>query len=815
MGHEYNKRGMRFLLSTTTALTLIGFTSIGAYAQESSTDNTSAVKSRNSLLLDEVIVTAQKKSENVQSVGIAITALNGDQLEKLGIENSTEIAKFTPSVSISGSFAGQQQQYVIRGVTQNDFNDHVESPNAVYIDEGYVAAQQGSIFATFDIERVEVLKGPQGTLFGRNATGGLVHYLTRKPTDNFEGYVKARYGSYNQIRLEGAMGGPISDKVRYRVSGMFNKYDGYLKNEYPENTFTPVGVQLNDGPQLPGVGADLGGDETWALRGHLELDTSDSSTLLLSASYTETITSVGPYQSAPSIAVLNAAGGHINTLRPDPTETREIIGPGGIAIDSAFDGDSDGVRPLAGADFFGYVDPDGNGFRTSSDFALDDIGRFKTLDLIANFNKDFDNGVSFTSITDYKYLDKFQALDLEAGPADQLIWFGDATIKSFTQEFRLAGDYSKGSWVAGLYYLNIDTFSATSFGALSSSIFNAFGNQWDLPNIVDLKTNSYSAFGQFDYELSTNLKFIGGLRVTLEEKDFDYEIRFIPDAPNPLAWDFDAPGIPFREYEGASSDTLITGKAQLEWTPLDNVLIYTGFNRGVKAGSFNASGTFDATVFTDEEIPYTEEILHAYEFGFKSTLAGGLAQLNGAVYYYDYKDYQASRWNGLGNEITNNDAIIKGFEIDLKASPINNLDVTVGYGYVDATVKDVLIAGIPHDVRPTFAPEHTFSALARYAVPDVAGGELALQASVSYQSEIYHNLNNFDANLFDSWTVADARISWDKDDGSWGISVFGNNIFDERYNVIGFDLSQLCGCNEEAQGKPRWWGVNIKKSFGG
>jgi iron complex outermembrane receptor protein len=152
-------------------------------------------------------------------VGIAITAFNNEQLRILDIQKSFDIAKFTPGVHISGNIAGQNTQFSIRGVTQNDFNDIIESPNAVYLDEGYIAIAQAQTFAVFDIDRVEVLKGPQGTLFGRNATGGLIHYISRKPNfDSAEGYGDLTFGWFdspndaNSFRFEGAAGGPFSDR---------------------------------------------------------------------------------------------------------------------------------------------------------------------------------------------------------------------------------------------------------------------------------------------------------------------------------------------------------------------------------------------------------------------------------------------------------------------------------------------------------------------------------------------------------------------------------------------------------------------------
>jgi len=180
----------------------------------------------------------------------------------LGVEDSFDIAAFTPGVHISGNIAGQNTQFTIRGVTQNDFNDIIEAPTAVYLDEGYIAIAQAQSFALFDIERVEILKGPQGTLYGRNATGGLVQYFSNKPSlEGAEGYLDVTYGIFDtsadadQKRIEGALGGPLSETVAVRVAFLYNQHDGYLDNLYPLDA---VGA-----PPGPGAGADMGDDDTF------------------------------------------------------------------------------------------------------------------------------------------------------------------------------------------------------------------------------------------------------------------------------------------------------------------------------------------------------------------------------------------------------------------------------------------------------------------------------------------------------------------------------------------------------------------------
>lgn len=215
----------------------------------------------NAAVLEEVIVTAQKREQSLQDVGIAVTAFSGEQMRALGLEQSFDVADFTPGVHIGGNLGNQNLQYTIRGVTQNDFNDIIESPNAVYLDEGYLALANAQTFSLFDIERVEILKGPQGTLFGRNATGGLVHYHSVKPSlEESEGFIDITYGMFDsdadadQLRVEGAIGGPLSEKVAGRIAFMYNEQDGYLENNYPDFTNAFTGAAPG-----PGAGADMGG----------------------------------------------------------------------------------------------------------------------------------------------------------------------------------------------------------------------------------------------------------------------------------------------------------------------------------------------------------------------------------------------------------------------------------------------------------------------------------------------------------------------------------------------------------------------------
>ncbi len=204
--------------------------------------------------IGEIVVTAQRRSQNLQQVPIAVTAIAGDSLREMGMTRSTDIVRLTPGVSISSSSAGESAQYTMRGVTQNDYAEIAEGPIAVYVDDSYIPNLQGANFGFYDMERLEVLKGPQGILFGRNATGGLVHYIIAKPSDQLEGYGEASYGSYNQVRFEGAVSGPLSDTLTARASFLFDRNGSYWKNVYPAGL--PSGV--NPGTPPSPCCSDLG-----------------------------------------------------------------------------------------------------------------------------------------------------------------------------------------------------------------------------------------------------------------------------------------------------------------------------------------------------------------------------------------------------------------------------------------------------------------------------------------------------------------------------------------------------------------------------
>jgi iron complex outermembrane receptor protein len=803
-------------------------------------------------VLEEVIVTATKREQAIQDVGISINAFSGDQMRELGFEQSFDISRMIPNVHMGGSIAGQTTQFTIRGVTQNDFTDAVESPIAVYVDEGYIAMSQGQTFSLFDVERVEVAKGPQGTLFGRNATGGLVHFITRKPTEELEGYVDATVADESQIRIEAAISGPLSDIISGRIAFMYNEHDPILDNKFPDQ-FDQIPPSQNPPPIFADQGgrADLWDDDTLGLRGQLQFNFSEDVSLLLSASYADTEITTGPYQSSPTIPIFDQQGRLVNTrdLRPDEDCEALIQGlpgcaPGGIP---ALDGDFDDVRPRPGGDLFGYIDPDGGDFTFSGDFAYEDVNTFETVGVNANLSWQLD-GITLTSISDYKNFDKNVLMDVDAAPVPQSIFQSMAEVDSFTQEIRFNGETDNMRWLAGLYYLFIDNQTTNGLAFSADSPFSKFtlpdgtpvifGIPIDGNNNIDLETNSYSAFGQIDYDIADQWTLVAGLRVIQEEKDYFWEQMACPnftDFADPFNTTTDPiinkcsltdgtaifplrpgpgqdPAEATNPFNDDSSDTLWAGKLQAEYRPTEDLLWFFGVNRGVKAGSFNGILP-DGTQIADRDVPYDEEILWSYEGGLKSTLFGGNTRLNLSAFYYDYEDYQAFIFIQSGGRVTNNDAEVIGAELELQTNPLDGLDIFFSAGWFDAEVKDLDI-GLDNtiDTEPSFAPAFQLAGMVRYEWP-MLGGRVAAQLDGNWSDEFYHNIRNFDSQLYDDYYLANARLTYTSGDDRWSVSGWVRNFTDERYELVGFDLATLCGCNEDWYGKPRWWGVTARFNF--
>lgn len=414
-------------------------------------------------VLEEVVVTAQKREQSLQDVGISVTAFTGDQLQALGLTSAVDIVAQTPGLEVSGPGGGSINSFSIRGVTQNDFAASQESPVAVYIDEGYITLNSITNFSLFDIDRAEVLRGPQGTLFGRNATGGLVHYITARPSQEADGFIDVQLGEEGRTRIEAAAGGGFSDAVAGRVSGVFNKNNGLIDRE---------------------GGPDLMETDDFSIRGQLLIEPNDEVEVLLKAQYSEDSGVRGGY--AHTVA---SAGEFVS----DPNAT----------------------------DFFGYRDADGDPFTVEQDF--DGFSSAEVLDLAMHVDWDIGN-YTLTSITNYQDIEDSYGEDADVSPFDVYNYQQFNDVEQFSQELRVSWEGERYRAVVGFYYLNIDgTYNTVQTGdAFFGTGVGYPAGTAELAG-ADQETKTWAIFGQTEIDLNEKSRLILGLRYNSDEKDFDYQ----------------------------------------------------------------------------------------------------------------------------------------------------------------------------------------------------------------------------------------------------------------------------------------------------
>lgn len=415
-----------------------------------------------SSLLEEVLVTAQKRSESAQDVPISMAAFSGQQMTELGINNAADLVNSVPGLQISGSGGGAINTFSIRGVTQNDFAASQESPVAVYIDEAYISLNTITNFSLFDLERVEVLRGPQGTLFGRNATGGLVQFVTTKPSQDTDGYVELQVGEDGRKRAEAAFGGGFTDTISGRIAGVYEENDGLIRNDIGPNTMRR---------------------DNYAVRGQLLFEPTGDLSINLKAQHAE-----------------------------------EDAARGGYAHQVARDGDF--VTDPNETDFFGYRDADGNPFTVSQDF--DGYSTVDFTDLLARI--EWTRGsVTLTSLTNYQDVNDTYGEDADVSPNDIYNYQQANDVKQFSQELRAGWSGTRTRNIVGLFYLDIDgRYDTTQTG--DAFFGTGVGYPAGTAEVVTASqdTQTWAVFGQSDFDFAEQWTLTIGARYNHDSKDFNY-----------------------------------------------------------------------------------------------------------------------------------------------------------------------------------------------------------------------------------------------------------------------------------------------------
>lgn len=716
--------------------------------------------------LGELVVTAQRREQKLQDVGISVTAFSGEQLAALGVKSSQDLIQITPGLRNPSSGSGFTASFSLRGLSQSDFGASQEAPVALYIDDVYQSSQGASQFLLFDIDRSEVLRGPQGTLFGRNATGGLVHFITNKPTFDQGGVAQVTYGRFNAVKPELALNTPLGDTVALRVSAAGEWRDPIVTNTR---------------------GRGMSDADRYAGRVQLLWKPSDDLKVLLSGR-------AGRVREVGSPFLWAAA-------RPTGFANTGELTPG---------------LP----DFFGFRNTGNGDFRVTQDpityHHVDTKGVTGTVDWKIG-------DMTLTSITDFTSVKVNYAEESDMQPGEFFHYYATQNSKQFSQELRLAGDSGPVNWTVGGFYLDIDGDyrqqgrSRDYFALLGSP---GVGSE---TAVYDVSTKSGSVFGQIEYRLSDQFRVIGGARYIRERKGQNYNVAYYDLGGSKVAFG-SSPDL--LNFNATDTQGLYALKAELDWKPNEDVLVYLTYNRGVKSGGFNApldpSGaaifidpaTFDPAPTADAAMRFRPETLHAFELGAKTSLLNDVIRLNVAAFYYDYEDFQALNFQGVAaSYITNNDATLKGVDTELYAQPIEGLNLVFGASYLDQVVHKIAIGALVVDRKIPYAPKWNLTALARYEWA-AFDGKLAVQANANYVSAQELGLTNASATHQDGYALVNARFSYTFPNDKLTAALFVDNVTDQRPKLNAFDLSSSFGSIERQIGDPRTYGVNVRYKFG-
>ncbi len=764
------------LLGRASAIAIIGTLALShpAVAQQAQAEATST----NQTGLGEIVVTAQRREQNLQDVPVAVSAVGGDALRRLNIRDSSDISKAVAGVTLNANIGGggANSNLVVRGIAQTDLSATQESPNSIYIDDVYLSSPNAAGFAVYDLSRIEVLRGPQGTLFGRASSGGLANFITTKPSKQWNGFADISYSSYNDVRLEAAVGGPLSDRVRFRLSGGYEKADGWLKNS---SLKTPNQYEKN----------------SFAIRGQLEADLTDALTARLAVSYDKSPRHrEGTYISTP--ATIDAVTGLPRYL--------------GATEDQ-------GTGP--GNDFFGYRDTDGK-FNASG---FNDVGHLTNERFSPSLYLTYNLGnATITSISNYtKFKFDYQE-DADGGPVDIASFHYSQNLDQYSQELRVNGKSGNLTYTAGFYYLNTNQVQPQDFP------FTGFGVEFF--NDVKQKTNSWALFTQLEYKLTDKLNVTGGLRFTNEKKNF-FSRTFAGalGSPNTLIYDFSASN-PVVGSLAHIDDKLWSGKIGLDFKPDDNTLLYLTVSRGVKAGGFNTNlNGFPDQAFLDSNggldfsglpakdfIPDTRfkaEHLMAYEGGAKLDLLDRKLRVNLSAFYYNYTNFQGYNFRGVAGVVANNDARFYGGELEVHARPMAGLDINLAASYLHTKLFNVTTAhsGVL-DQQAAQAPKWTVNGSVTKSF-ELPFGSLGITWDGNYLGSRYTSTDNNTGTLIRSSFVHNARVSLEFEKQGLELAFFVKNISNKDRMIFSYDLAGSFGNFLQGFAPPRWIGGSIRKSF--
>ncbi len=736
--------------------------------------------------LEEIVVTAQKREQAVTDISIAIDVLDGDELRQRGATSLIDIAQYSPGVNIRGPFGDFSYPLIsLRGVNTDGFIETISQSTGVYTDGVFISSSPMLALRIVDVERIEILKGPQGTLYGRNTIAGAVNLISRKPTFEPDGYLTAGYGNYGRHLLEAAYGAALSEDMAARAAVKFvRQTDGPLRNLNPD---------VGDGGEI---------DQLFG-RVSLLYRPSDGFEAAFEVHSGRDNSDVWPFALIPAGADTDNDG----TL--DRLCDEFLSGNIFAAQTNCFASD-----PFAsGTD---YNDADGDPYTND----LNAIGANESRSVGFSLSLNWELGNSnLATLTAWDDFERDDAVDEDAGPLSVLGTRRGSDISQFSQEVRLSSKASASTqWLAGIYY-------STDEMAGNPAFTNASGRS----DFNSLETDTLGLFGQIEYPLSEVISLTLGGRFTEVDRDLYY---------------MTTAGAPFVAPELKAGTTVGFGdedyslKIALDYRPNDDTLIYGSISRGFNAGTFNSQFINNLTALQ----PTKSESIMAYETGVKLFFADNRANIEAAAFYYDYDDIQlvAVEPNDViaSNRLINaSGASVHGIEAQLRAAPSDWLDINLGIAHIQSELDSVVVrvsgtgtaSPFPYNAPVFGATSLDISGNPLPNHPDLSvNGSIRLngrvadnwdgfaQLDILWEDDIPRDLLGTKALLTEAHWNLDARLGLESKDGGWRVTVWGRNLTDEvylteAYEVLGFGYFIAAGNFSY----PRTYGLSVTRNFQG
>ena len=727
-------------------------------------------------LIEEVVVTARKREERIMDTPVSVSALSTAALNRFQVDDLGDIQNIVPNLSLNMGDAANAVIY-IRGVGQRDSLSFADPGVGVYLDDVYMGRAQGLFLDVIDVERIEVLRGPQGTLYGRNTIGGAIKYVSAAPTDTPFLELEAAVGNYDEYKLKATWSGPVDDagNLLARLSLAYLTHDGYNDNVFSA------------------AGDDTDGDKrTFAGRLHLQYSPHEDLSFNLTLDHSVN----DPERSVTPARVTNG-----------PTLVQNTTG------------------------FQQTADP----FSVEANF--NDVERLKVQGIGLTVDYQITDALQLKSITSFRQLEHETHIDLDGTGFEIFGVFVDQDQEQFSEELQLS--YDAGGAIkalAGVYYFSED--DVTPDGISNTEPIDLTGgaglffSPYGTVSENDQSVEAVAVFGEVSWFVTSALEFTLGARYTYESKDLKRKAcqafgalgMVLPgiDDCNPAVGSAN----PFALNVDLGEDfSKVTPKVGISYNFSEAGLAYFTYSRGFKSGGFDGrigyNGASDDSAVTTQALPYDPEIADTFEIGWKSSLADGKLRLSAAAFYNDYQDLQLSSFSatasgGFATVFTNaGKAENWGFEAELLANPTPNFLASLSFGYLESEYEEFINSAnedVSDLLTPINSPEITGNLGVQYRHP-LGFAHLVLGADISYRSDYFVDINNLDALEQDDFALINASVGLEAEDGKWNVSFGVKNLTDEEYITHGFDLTAFPGIGLAYFGQPLTYRFQARYRF--